>query len=268
MKKKKLNSYLKVALASTIAVTSAATIVYNMPETVKTVAVESNESEKFILDVEKVDGDTIKVALDNIEDIPKALQFSIKLDGVVLKEENGSPLIKDLVNKDNSDNIITDYTYDKVNNTVDVLITSTKDLAKEGNKVDIFELDIEKASDNTGKKYTVTATNGAVYKYVSTTNKEYVRNVEIANNNLSINTAPTIKKKDNINYIEINVDETLSLTKEKLSEYIEMYDADGDNITLEVKDRDDKVITEFKNSTEGIYGLYIVAKMVMKVQNL
>lgn len=260
MKKKKLNPSLKVALASTIAVTSAATIIYNMPETVKTVAVESNESDKFILDVEKVDNDTIKVSLDNIEDIPKALQFSIKLDGVVLKEENGSPLIKDLVNIDKSDSIITDYTYNKENNTVDVLITSNKELPKEGNKVDIFELDIEKAANNTEKKYTVTATNGSTYKYVSSNNKEYIRSVEIANDNLSINTAPTIKKKDGISYIEINAGEKLSLTKDELIKYIEINDADGDNITLEVKDINDKVITEFTKSAEGIYDVYIVAK--------
>lgn len=260
MKKKKLSPYLKVALASTIAVTSAAAIIYNTPEIVKTVAVESNESDKFILDVEKIDGDTVKVSLDNIEDIPKALQFSIKLDGVILKEENETPLIKDLVNKDNSENIITNYTYNKQDNIIDVLITSTKDLPKEGNKVDIFELDIQKDAQNDTKKYSITATSGSTYKYVSTTNKEYVRSVEIANNNLSINTSPTLKKKDNINYIEINANDTLPLTKEKLSEYIELYDADGDNITLEVRDRDNKVITEFVNDKEGIYDLYIIAK--------
>lgn len=195
MKKKKLKSSLKIALASTIAVTSAAAIVYATPEIIKTVAAESSEN-KFVLDVEKIDGDTIKVSLDNIEDIPRAIQFSINLNGVVIKEENGSPIIKDLINKDKSNSIITDYTYNKEANTVDVLVTSIDDLPKIGNKVEIFELDIEKASDNNDKTYSVTATDGSVYKYVSTTNKEYVsKDIELANKALSINTAPTIKKK-------------------------------------------------------------------------
>ena len=259
MKKKKLKSSLKVALASTIAVTSAAAIVYATPEIIKTVAAESSEN-KFVLDVEKIDGDTIKVSLDNIEDIPRAIQFSINLNGVVIKEENGSPIIKDLINKDKSNSIITDYTYNKEANTVDVLVTSIDDLPKIGNKVEIFELDIEKASDNNDKTYSVTATDGSVYKYVSTTNKEYVsKDIELANKALSINTAPTIKKKNGVSYIEINVGEKLLLTKEELSKYIEVFDADGDNLSLEVKDRDNNVITEFSNNTAGIYDLYIKA---------
>lgn len=259
MKKKKLKSSLKVALASTIAVTSAAAIVYGTPEIIKTVAAESSEN-KFVLDVEKIDGDTIKVSLDNIEDIPRAIQFSINLNGVVIKEENRSPIIKDLINKDKSNSIITDYTYNKEANTVDVLVTSIDDLPKIGNKVEIFELDIEKASDNNDKTYSVTATDGSVYKYVSTTNKEYVsKDIELANKALSINTAPTIKKKNGVSYIEINVGEKLLLTKEELSKYIEVFDADGDALSLEVKDRDNNVITEFSNNTAGIYDLYIIA---------
>ncbi|MGG7213902.1 immunoglobulin-like domain-containing protein [Clostridium nigeriense] len=257
MKKNKLKPSLKVALASTIAATSAAAIVYATPEIIKTVAAEGS-TDKIILDVKSINEDTVKVSLDNIEDIPKALQFSIKLDGVVLKEENGNP-IKDLINKDKSDKILTDYSYNKDTNTIDVLITSEEALPKNGNKVEVFELDIEKDPNNTNRTYSITDKDGTEYKYVSNTNKEYVMGVEVANNDLSINTAPTITKKNN-DYIQINVGGKVSLTKEELNNYIEATDIDGDDITFEVKDADDKVITDFTSTTAGIYDLYVTAK--------
>ena len=257
MKKNKLKPSLKVALASTIAATSAAAIVYATPEIIKTVAAEGS-TDKIILDVKSIDEDTVKVSLDNIEDIPKALQFSIKLDGVVLKEENGNP-IKDLINKDKSEKILTDYSYNKDKNTIDVLITSEEALPKNGNKVEVFELDIEKDPNNPNRRYSITNKDGTKYKYVSNTNKEYVMGVEVANNDLSINTAPTVTKKNN-DYIQINVGGKVSLTKEELSNYIEATDIDGDDITFEVKDVDDKVITDFTSTTAGIYDLYVTAK--------
>ncbi|WP_066893677.1 immunoglobulin-like domain-containing protein [Clostridium nigeriense] len=257
MKKKKIKPSLKIALASTIAVTSAAAIVYATPEIIKTVASENNEN-KFILDIKNIDQDTIKVSLDNIEDIPKALQFSLKLDGVVLKENEGNPVIKDLVNTKKSDSIITDYSYNKDTNTIDVLITSQDSIPKKGNEIEVFELDIEKSDDNETRNYSVTAKENSEYKYISKTNKEYVKAVEVANKELSINTAPTITKK-NENYIEVKVAEKFSLTKENLSNYIEFNDIDNDEITIEVKNVEEKVIEEFTSSTAGIYDIYVTA---------
>lgn len=272
MKKKKLNPSLKIALASTIAVTSAATIVYNTPEIVKTVAVESNEDDKFILDVEKIDNDTIKVSLDNIEDIPKAIQFSIKLDGVVPKKsQDGKIIIENLIGIDDSDEtravesdtLITDYTYNETENTIDVLITSQEPLDKEENKIEVFKLDIEKSSNNESRKYSISNKEGSEYKYVSDTNKEYSKAVKVLNEELSINTAPTINKKENVDYIEINVGEELSLTRENLEKYIVANDtdeADMDSITFEVKDIDGNIKKEFSITIAGIYDLYVTAK--------
>lgn len=259
MKKKKLKPSLKVALASTIAVTSAAAIVYNTPEVIKTIASESNDN-KIILDVESIDKDTLKISLDNIEDIPKSLQFSIKLNGIVPKElEDGNLVINDLIKADNSNEILTDYTYNKSDNTIDVLITSEDSIPKDGNELEIFELDIEKDPNNSTRKYSVLADENSEYKYVSNTNKEYVKKVEVLNEELSINTSPDITKR-NENYIEINVGEKVSLTKEVLGNYIEASDADNDEITFEVKDIYDKVIQEFTTTTAGIYDLYVTAK--------
>ena len=253
------NRNLKFVLASTIAATSAAAIVYATPKIIKTVAVENN-ADKFILNVENIDADTVKVSLDNIEDIPKALQFSIKLDGVVLKEENGNPVIKDLINKNNSDKIITDYSYNKDTNTIDVLITSQDSIAKNGNEVEVFEIDIEKAPNNESRKYNITPEKeNSKYKYVSDTNKEYEMGVEVANNDLSINTAPTVEKI-NENYIEVNVGDTVELTKDLLSNYIKAEDKDNDEVIFEVKNVDDTVIDKFTSTTAGIYDLYVTAK--------
>lgn len=258
MKKKKINPSLKGVLGFTIAAASAATIIYATPEIIKTVAAENN-AEKIILDVKNVDEDTIKISLDNVEDIPKAFQFSIKLDGVVpQKMDDGNIIIKDLIQNNTTGNIITDYIYNESDNTIDVLITSENSISKIGNSVDIFELDIEKDSSNSTRNFTVLPTENYEYKYVSNTNKEHITDVEVANEKLAINTAPTIERINN-DYIEINVGEKIKLTSDELSKYILAKDKEQDLITFEIKDRDDKIIEEFTSTTVGIYDLYVAA---------
>ena len=258
MKKNKVKPTVKTALAYTLAVTSTAAIAYAAPKVINSNS-EGTEN-NFILDVEKVDSDTVKVSLDNIEDIPKALQFSLKLDGVVLKEENGNPIIKDLININKSDKIITDYTYNKETNTIDILITAQDSIPKNGNEVEVFELDLVPSANNESRKYTITNEESSEYKYVSNTKKEYVKGVSVANSELTLNTNPTIEMNSN-SYIEITEGETLQLTAETLQEKgLIIKDQENDKITLEVKDSSDKIIKEFKGTEEGIYDLYIIAK--------
>lgn len=257
MKNNKIKPSVKIALASTLVATSTVAIAYAVPKIVSNTAKDTEN--KFILDVENIDGDTVKVSLDNIEDIPRALQFSLKLDGVVLKEESGRPVIRDLVNKDNSSKIITDYSYNKDTNTIDVLITSEDYIPKNGNEIEVFELDIEADSKNESRNYTILPKEDSEYKYVSNTNKEYVRSVSVNKKELSINTAPIIERSSE-GYIEINEGEVLTLTKDVLeSKGIVIKDAEKDEVTLEVKDVSDKVITKFTSSNAGIYDLYITA---------
>ena len=259
MKNNKLKPTVKTALVYTLAATSTAAIAYATPKIIENKS--KNTENKFVLDVKKVDSDTVKVSLDNIEDIPKALQFSLKLDGIVLKEENGKPVIKDLINPAKSDKIITDYTYNKENNTIDVLITAQDSIPKTGNEIDVFELDIQASNDNSSRKYKIKNEESSEYKYVSNTNKEYVRSVSVKNEELTLNTNPTVKMKEDKSYIEITEGETIQLTEEVLKEKgLEIEDADKDKITLEVKDASDKKITSFKGTEEGIYDLYITAK--------
>ena len=252
MKNNKLKPTVKTALVYTLAATSTAAIAY---------AKSKNTENKFVLDVKKVDSDTVKVSLDNIEDIPKALQFSLKLDGIVLKEQDGKPVIKDLINPAKSDKIITDYTYNKENNTIDVLITAQDSIPKTGNEIDVFELDIQATENNKSRKYSIKDEEKSEYKYVSNTNKEYVRSVSVKNEELTLNTNPTVKMKEGKSYIEITEGETIQLTEEVLKEKgLEIKDDENDKITLEVKDASDKKITSFKGTEEGIYDLYITAK--------
>ena len=259
MKNNKLKPTVKTALVYTLAATSTAAIAYATPKIIENKS--KNTENKFVLDVKKVDSDTVKVSLDNIEDIPKALQFSLKLDGIVLKEENGKPVIKDLINPAKSDKIITDYTYNKENNTIDVLITAQDSIPKTGNEIDVFELDIQASNDNSSRKYKIKNEESSEYKYVSNTNKEYVRSVSVKNEELTLNTNPTVKMKEGKSYIEITEGETIQLTEEVLKEKgLEIKDDENDKITLEVKDASDKKITSFKGTEEGIYDLYITAK--------
>ena len=259
MKNNKLKPTVKTALVYTLAATSTAAIAYATPKIIENKS--KNTENKFVLDVKKVDSDTVKVSLDNIEDIPKALQFSLKLDGIVLKEQDGKPVIKDLINPAKSDKIITDYTYNKENNTIDVLITAQDSIPKTGNEIDVFELDIQASNDNSSRKYKIKNEEKSEYKYVSNTNKEYVRSVSVKNEELTLNTNPTVKMKEDKSYIEITEGETIQLTEGVLKEKgLEIKDDENDKITLEVKDASDKKITSFKGTEEGIYDLYITAK--------
>ena len=259
MKNNKLKPTVKTALVYTLAATSTAAIAYATPKIIENKS--KNTENKFVLDVKKVDSDTVKVSLDNIEDIPKALQFSLKLDGIVLKEQDGKPVIKDLINPAKSDKIITDYTYNKENNTIDVLITAQDSIPKTGNEIDVFELDIQATENNKSRKYKIKNEESSEYKYVSNTNKEYVRSVSVKNEELTLNTNPTVKMKEGKSYIEITEGETIQLTEEALKEKgLEIKDDENDKITLEVKDASDKKITSFKGTEEGIYDLYITAK--------
>ena len=264
---RKLKPSVKAAIASTLVITSTAAIAYAVPKLIN----EKNSSagNQLKLDVERVDSDTVKVSIDNVQDIPKSIQFSIKLDGVKLKDGENS--INDLVKKEvetrlknneystKSNSILTDYTYNKANNTIDVLITSENSLPKTGNKIEIFELDVKGDSSKT-KTYKVLPNKEDEYKYVSNTNKEYSGlGVTHDNKDIAMTAAPTISSDER--YINIVEGEKLELTPKVLEEKIglKINHEDGDkDLTLQVK-KDKKIITEFIENTPGIYELELVA---------
>ena len=272
MPNKRKKAVAKVAVASTLAVTTVAGIVYTTPKIIKTVASEETSKIDFMLKTESIDRDTVKVYIDNVNDMPKSFQFSIKLEGVIPKLNEGNLSIKDLI-KENNSNAITTYTYNSSDNTIDVLVTSTEGIGKivkydENDKkkdptelIEIFELDVEKASNNTGKEYLVKAKENSEYKYLTSENKEIQSKFNYEENKLLINSAPTLTKNEGVNYIELNIKEEVTLTEEKLKEYVTVNDEDNDDVTLKVTDKDgvDYTGKKFSKSKVGIYDLYITA---------
>ena len=266
---RKLKSSVKSAVVSTVALTSTAAIIYAAPNLVSKEAKTNDIGNKLKLDVEKIDRDTVKVSIDNIKDIPKSIQFSLKLDGDI-ELANGESSIKDLINpqvkarlanneyQEKTNEILTDYTYNKKDNTIDVLITAENSLPKNGNKIEVFELDVkakDKLTKEGGTTYKVVPNDEDEYKYLSVTNKEYNDlGVAFDNTAITLNTAPTIEtSKEFINIVE---GETLELTPKNLG--ITMKDADRDEVTLEVKDLSQSnkpVITTFSKTTPGLYSL-------------
>ena len=86
MKKIKLSA--KTALVSGLVAASTAGIVYATPEILESINSDTTDNLKLV--VEKVDNDTARVSIDNIKEIPRSLQFSIKLDGAELKDGENS----------------------------------------------------------------------------------------------------------------------------------------------------------------------------------
>lgn len=265
---RKMKASIKIALASTLVVTSTAAIAYATPKILESKSIEREN--KLKLAVERVDGDTVKVALDNVQEIPKSLQFSIQLQGAILKD--GANSIKDLIKKEsearlksnaystNSNDVLVDYTYNENANTIDVLITSENAIPKISNKIEIFELDVKPESSNMLAKndlptYKIVPSNNYEYKYVSNTNREYIsKTVDHDNESISLNMSPTIKSGDT--YIELAKGEKLELTAKNLG--ITMEDPEGKEVRLEVK-KDGVEITEFLSDTAGVYELSCTA---------
>ncbi len=271
---RKLKPSVKTAIASTLVITSTAVGVYAVDSMLDKKSTDVESETKLKLDVEKIDSDTVKVAIDNIQDIPKALQFSIRLDGnISLKDGQNSihDLVKNIKTEEattpsqvNSD-IFTDYTYNEEENTIDVMITSNNELPKVGNKIDVFTLDIKPKDTLTRSEsaltYKVLPNNPEEYKYVSNLNKEYNDlGVESEDKVISMNSVPTIETTKS--FVEVVDGQTLKLTPENLGLTIKDEDEeDKDKLRLEVKDKSDnnKVITEFRKDTPGIYELECVA---------
>ncbi len=258
----------KGAIAAGLIVTSASIISYANTGAFKKKNGDEKNSTKLVLDVEKVDSDTVKVSIDNITEVPKALQFSVKLEGnVALKEDESS--IRDLINEivsnrksayATTNTVLTDYSYNSTTKEIDVLITATDSLPKTGNKIDIFEMDIKptKAKKGSATKYKVIPADVKDFKYVSNTNKEYSNlGVSYENKEITMNERPEIEStKSSIKVVE---GETLALTEATLG--ITMSDKDGEIPTLEVRQpsKGNAVIKEFKEDLPGIYELEAVA---------
>lgn len=273
---KRAKTSVKVAIASALAVSSTAAVIYAAPKIMDSVNLETNK-EKIYLDVEKIDNDTVRVSLDNIDDIAKSLQFSIKLDDnvKVKKDQSEKYLISDLLSKEvdarlnnngysSTNSIFTDYTYNEDSNTIDVLITAEDSLPKTGNKIEIFELDIEAKSQDSKRKFNITPVVDT-YKYVSKDNKEYDDIVvEYDKSSINLNTAPTIEYTGDV----INIYDGEKLIFNDI-EGIITNDDDNDIVKLKVinitdlqddnKEDSQPAIEEFMSDEIGTYTFKIYA---------
>lgn len=272
---KKAKTSIKVAIASALALSSTAAVIYAAPKIIQSAS--TGAETRVYLDVEKVNSDTVKVSLDNIEDIAKSIQFSIKLDDSVKikKDENGEYLIKDLLAEEvderlrsneykSGNSIITDYTYNEDTNTVDVLITAEESLPKVENKIDIFTLGIE-AKSNDNKRFNIIPEDADSYKYVAVDNKEYSNlAVEYDDSLINLNTAPKVEYTGK----EINIYDGQELVFDKIEGLTESDEDKGDDVTLEVRNitnvdenREDSqpLITKFATDDVGAYTFKINA---------
>ena len=273
---KRARTRVKVAIASALAISSTAAVIYAAPEIMKAATYRASE-EAVYLDVEKLTSNTVKVSLDNIQDIAKSMQFSIKLDGNVKikSNEDGTYIIADLLTKTveaktsesekpSKNSIFTDYTYNEADNTLNVIITSDSALPKTGNKVELFTLEIE-AKDSNNRTYNIIPNTNELFKYVAKDNTEY-SNLAVNYNekSLSLNTAPKVTVEKDV--IDIYDGDKLVFNE---IEGLKKTDKDNDEVTLEVRDitnvtdesKEDTqpLITEFTSEEVGTHTFKVYA---------
>ncbi len=156
-----------------------------------------------------------------------------------------TPEILESINSDTTDNL--KLVVEKVDNdTARVSIDNIKEIPRSlqfKNKV--------------ASKYTITPNDDVEYKYVSDANKEYVsKKVDYSKEEISMNSNPTISSDGRS--IQLMEGQKIQLTAENLG--ITMNDDDEDDaVSLEVK-YEGNVITEFSETTPGVYNLEAVAK--------
>ena len=273
---KRARTRVKVAIASALAISSTAAVIYAAPEIMKAATYRASE-EAVYLDVEKLTSNTVKVSLDNIQDIAKSMQFSIKLDGNVKikSNEDGTYKISDLLTKTveaktgesekpSKNSIFTDYTYNEADNTLNVIITSDSALPKTGNKVELFTLEIE-AKDSNNRTYNIIPNTNELFKYVAKDNTEYSDlAVNYNEKSINLNTAPKVTTNKDV--IDIYDGEKLVFNDIK---ELQKTDEDNDEVTLEVRDitnvtdesKEDTqpLITEFTSEEVGTHTFKVYA---------
>ena len=273
---KRARTRVKVAIASALAISSTAAVIYAAPEIMKAATYRASE-EAVYLDVEKLTSNTVKVSLDNIQDIAKSMQFSIKLDGNVKikSNEDGTYKIADLLTKTveaktsesekpSKNSIFTDYTYNEADNTLNVIITSDSALPKTGNKVELFTLEIE-AKDSNNRTYNIIPNTNELFKYVAKDNTEYSDlAVNYNEKSINLNTAPKVTTNKDV--IDIYDGEKLVFNDIK---ELQKTDEDNDEVTLEVRDitnvtdesKEDTqpLITEFTSEEVGTHTFKVYA---------
>ena len=210
-----------------------------------------NEEASVKLNIEKVDRDTIKIALDDFEPNIKSLQFGLKIDGNANFVEDG---IKSLVTS-NDENMKTNVKISDDKKGMEIFIVSTEALDRKSTKFEICEVDLEKATDKkTGfsiTPYSTDSTGAAITYILSETNKREEQVLATEAQTININSTPKIELKES----KFVIDGEIILTKGKTfkaEEYVNVTDEDG---TFELSHNGGSV----KINTVGVYNVTYTA---------
>ena len=232
---KKLNMKKTMFSLSALTVTLAGVIFFSQSGRATSPVTEDNMG----LTIDKLDKDTLKLSLSNVIEIPKALQFSIQLEGAVyFNEESLTWLVTNTTDSEVQKNI--KLSDDK--KTLEFLIVSNTSLKKSGGTIDIGEIDII-SENNKAIEYKLTSKlqpDGTGYKYVvDATNKQvsgpqlYVENEGM----LTYNTAPKLTLIDSPKIVEGKIMLTVgdSFTEEEKKSYVVAIDEEDENLEITVE---------------------------------
>lgn len=213
------------------------------------------------LNVEKQDRDTIKIYLSSFSDLAKSLQLSVKIEEGNVQFVDDS--IKWLVNN-NDDSLIADYKIDNSKKTLDLFLVSKEPINSDGGVIELCEIDVSKnesiidkifKSKDGSYKVVPNVVDGEAYSYVRYSTNKRIGGQNILNSNenkLTINDDPIIKLKENP-YIMDNKIVILKGTVFNISDYVEAFDADGNEI------KDIEYSGKIDNKKAGSYNITCTA---------
>ena len=264
---KKLN--VKNTVFSLSAVVVAATGMMLFSDSGKATNLATEET--LALSVDKLDKDTLKIALSNVVELPKSLQFSLQLDGNVYFNEDS---VKWLVTNTDNSAIQKTITLSQDKKTLDVLIVSNNALKKVADSIEIAEIDVVSPNDKAAK-YTLTShtqADGTGYKYVVDSMNRQVTGPAFTLENggqLTYNTEPRLELADSNKIVEGKIMLTIGeefTEADKLS-YVKAFDdEDGELTGIKVSGQvDTKIIGSYTLTYEVIDSLGETATLIVPV---
>lgn len=256
MKKVKLN--VKILAGAAIATT---VITAGHMYTTNAMNKRNLTSDSIQLNVEKQDRDTIKIFLSNFSDLAKSLQLSVKI------EDGNVKFVEDTINwlVDNSgDSLIADYKIDSSKKILDLFLVSKDPINSDGGVIELCEIDVSKdesiienlfKSNDGSYKVVPNVVNSEAYSYVRYSTNKRIGGENIVNSNenkLTINDDPIIKLKENPYIMDNNI-VILKGTVFNISDYVEAFDADGNEI------KDIQYSGKVDNKKAGSYNIICTA---------
>lgn len=258
-----------IALSALVASTSVVGIYANR-ESVKNNSEENVETAKLLVD--KIDKDTVKVSIENVNHASKAFQLSLKIDGNVQfidNQESVKWLTSVETNKNsNIESIIqNDYILSEDKKSIDIFVTSDDELDRKGSIIEVCEIDLNKTNLKSSSDYKIIPSDVKPYKSVDINNKSItVANMDYdIDNILKFNNAPKIELKSDVEsesgYPKIDIKNNIITIKEgyefKAKDFILVKDDEDGNIpvdNVEVKDSNGSIMPDSaKNLKIGTY---------------